>query len=482
MTGGFNLHAGDAIRTVRPNSNGFCLPGLVAASSNRPISAVSFLYGFHESFRSPLGVSRSNLLYTAPSGRNNGAANPASELLSPFARRAEFQQILTRKDLVEDLMSIVRGNLEDRARRTIADSDQLSRYARSASQLSLSQIFTFAEDWGVLREKYWDLIQQCRDIRDLFPQPVRASEISQDALFAQLGNVEGTLRGINASDDDLRNLFVPNAAPESSQNLRVKNLAESAAMVEFVLKHQLSSAISVGIEGIAGVNARVQLGTGVTGQHSQQEVGNDYHRVGVAWSTLGMSFYMKSVMACLHEINTQIPRPQRTVFHLTSEFGRSAGDYSSTSNTAPVAARQYFSDHMWDGNWLCVYSDAVANPAVIGNIYRTRPDWMRCSGPGHPSGNKLATDGYGAPVQLEGSPSPLLYAHGTTGIAASCGVESPTPNFHAPFERKSNGTIAPNIADGTMIEVDFSGCNPMPVEPPGDEPISSQPIETEVQK
>jgi hypothetical protein len=26
-----------------------------------------------------------------------------------------------------------------------------------------------------------------------------------------------------------------------------------------------------------------------------------------------------------------------------------------------------------------------------------------------------------------------------------------------------------------MIEVSFSGCNPMPVEPPGDEPIASDP-------
>jgi hypothetical protein len=470
MTGGFNLHTGDAIRTVKPNPSGYCLPGLVSASSSRPISAIAFLYGFNESFRSPLGVSRTQLLYTTPNQRPSGITNPLTDLLSPFERKAEFNQLLSRKELVQDLMSLVRGNLEDRAKRTIADSDQLSRYARSAADLSMSQVLQFAEDWGNIREKYWDLIQNCRDIRDLFPEPVRASSLGSEVLYTQFDGAEGPVRGINSSDDDLRNIFIPNAAAETSTNLRVKNLAESAAMIEFVLKHRLSSAVSVGIDGIEGVNARVVPSSGVAQQFQNLSIGNDFHRTGVAWSTLSMSFYMKSVLACLQEINAQIPNPEKTVFHLTSEFGRSAGDYSSTSNSAPGAARQYFSDHMWDGNWLCVYSSAVQRPAVIGNIYRTRNDWMRCSGSGSANGNKLGTDGYGAPVLLEGgTPSPLLYAHGTTGVAAACGVESPTPNFHAPFGRRSNGVIEPFIADGVMLDVNFTGCNPMPAEALGDE-------------
>ncbi|MEL6189154.1 MAG: hypothetical protein AAFU79_31420, partial [Myxococcota bacterium] len=305
--------------------------------------------------------------------------NPLTELLRPFLANlpatvaggsAGLDAVLQRLD--EEAVAWSGAAAETRA----SQRDALALFRRNFGDLGAI--------YETRRAVYRDLIARSLSNNHVIPG-VTDLPIGPSGTAGLIFSVDG--EGSAPELGDYREAFGAETA--------IEGLAEQFAVVEYLLKEDLSRSVAIGARGLSGLQA---IG----------EQDFDEHGMGSMISVLLNMKWYTAFSACLLEFFDQLKTAQifrDTVVEVSGEFGRSARPDGSGS------------DHGWPGKMTSFYSGLIQGPLVLGNIYSTPP---ANSGFDEYPG----TWGYGAPV--DGVQSVLGLSHELATLATMLGVPSPT--------------------------------------------------------
>jgi len=267
-------------------------------------------------------------------------------------------------------------------------------------------------------DSYWN--PAVTRYRTLIQDSMRASGllgISDNALISD----ESRLWGVHLTDGstpvlskdlDLRNAMATVNAATS--------LAEGFALVEYILKEDLGSAVEIATAEIPNITfAR----PGVSGT-SPITLTMDMHETGAMTSLLICTAFYRGLAAAILELSRQLGTEKwgNTVLQVMGDFGRRARSNGSGS------------DHGFNQMVTSVYSGAITNgPFVVGNILQTPP--TADGGYGGSQGVGTGIDGY----NQKGVPTPAAAA--STVAALLSLPKNPFENIAAPLVKLESGQM-----------------------------------------
>ena len=397
MFRGINLgvdgHAINSVKQDAPLSGEVSLAGLVADKSSKPIPAASV--GLNLNFKSRSGV---GIIET-------GLASPIQKVIEAFnytdstsyASAKSFGSETEVKSLIDRAVTSLKSRAE------FADSKTKSLFTDSNNAKALfRKAYEELEDEFIpLREKYRNLIS--RSFLENTISGVEGIGLSRGRF--EVGseayeNAEKFFSMQRGSGYILPEDFeLASAISESSS---INSLAESMALMEYVIVKGLSSTVT----------ARCNNMNGLTFPNtSLSQNANDAHETGAYSSLFYFSKYYKALGSCMLELFSVLKNENlfdKTVFHLSSEFNRSARNNGSGS------------DHGWAGSSSSLYSGMIKKPIIIGNIYSDGGDAYNTT-------SRSGGWGVGAPLAAIQNRE-MGIGHLASSIAASLRIESPTPN------------------------------------------------------
>lgn len=347
-----------------------------------------------------------------------------TDILSAFIPNSKMQKSLSRRGLVQQAFDSTVRHLQEKHRNINPDLEKLHLTSESVESLIYQDLSSLADEWPSLRQKYQLLIERAANLDTILTERINPSNFETN--WSRSDNSQNYF-----IHQDIRNILMRN----SDANTSVYVMAESFALAEFLVRHNLAAAMSLSIGGFYFMNA-------VTNDQPNGEARDqvlDMHHFGVLPSIPMMTFYYRAFAACLYELRASliaINEFENTVICYGGEFARSMRDNGSGS------------DHGWNAYAFSMMSGAIKQPSVIGNIYRDNPDsYARSVG-------YQGTWGIAAPIDgLEHGQTVPGPGHAASSIATALRIDSPTPNFSPLIQETSDG-LTPIYEDGKIVEVE----------------------------
>lgn len=437
-----NSHGTNALQLLRPDPTAPSITGLVADAADPakfPIPALS---------TSVLG---SSYLSRKIGQKNLKSVSyyvyPLTEIISAFKADPAMKALLDRRDLFSAAYNSVVTAMKNRA--VVANSKSAPLYQNLASFETLVKrnFDNLNSVWESLVTKYINLIKASKSISDILTEPISPSAFTnaQKALGRTIDFGSGKEPAFVKNSDFRSIIDVPNP--------QVVNLAESFSVAEFLITEGLSSAISLDIGGPGNFSVEV---TNASGSQSRILTGNegyiglDMHDEGIAHTIPQMTFNFKAISACLFELISVLKSKNKydeTVIQYGSEFTRSPKDYHTGSGSTYNDQHGRGSDHGYNGTCYTIFSGAIKQPMILGNI--------RTNHPASPGGvnHYPGTWGEAATVNFDGSNDTVLnWGNAASSVCTALRVEPVMPNFRSILTEDSSGNIIANINNGENRE------------------------------
>jgi hypothetical protein len=385
-------HPTNYSRQVRANGGGASLSGLVADAANSPVPAVA--YSFFGTYASIVGTPEVQL----------GQGDPISELMTPFSG---FNNFGFRKDpLTAAAVDTALQALSQYSLSYNPGAAKLFATRRNAEKLILRQFGDVGAKFNTLYAKYSAAINSTiTDPTAGGLMPVVIPTNTNPNEFQTFNVVGPTILQMPAGTD-LRSVV--------TAATRIDFLANSLALMEFVLTEGIASSVSGGSYVMETTHPN---GTVFAPNHDQ-------HATGIAMTTYLGSVYYRGLAAGLLEFIKALKGStnasganlfEETVIHLAGDFNRSPRTDGSGS------------DHGFNANSVAVFSGALpAKLQLVGNILTNNPDkvysgtWGAAAGMDYLSGRTMGIGNIASTV------SDLLR------------VESPTKNDASLFPKSGS--------------------------------------------
>ena len=389
---------------------------LTAEISDMPLAAINL--GTREYlFKSVDAITNTNL--------SSADSNKIKELLQPFSKpnavlsNAEFNHNL---DALSTAIAHAQAKLDMDRSHNQAEFASVLRSRNDLWKMLRTRYPDPDVEWNALKAKYQLLIN--RSLGAQYPginDAIVGAPIAErtQAKYSQSHLMDNVLV---SKTDDLRTMF--------AGNTQLLAMANAYAMIEFALKNNLSSSLSVGLGGFTQLN--------LPGHPTRQNV--DEHFTGSVVSLLLNTMRQTAVASCTLELVSVLKDLsifEDTVIDLHGEFNRAPRKNLSGA------------DHAFHGASLMLITGAVQNePIIVGDIMS---DFS----------NGNATDMYpgtwGNPAPMKGIlGGKIVPAHKAATLAAIFGVPSPTQTAASLIEKTGTGTnttikLAEGLTKGKIV-------------------------------
>lgn len=414
-------HDTNYVKMLRPSSGAASLNGLVADHAPTPVPAVSLSSQTESVFRSLTGVGLASV------DRYN---DPLGSVLNSYDRRGDGMSAsyLNRRQAMESVMSQALGRLGEFSRSSHPGAHALYEMRGKAQTLLRQGFGNLASEYQTLFAKYRKLITDCAStpIPGVTDRPISTAYLNANAAPYSMTRIDDDKKE-SVLQGDLRTLIQPDTS--------VSRLAETFAVAEYLVLGGYSTSVACGISSVDRVFfEQVIVGDNqatLRAVNGPTYHGFDEHVRGAALSLVFNSFLYRCLAACLYELISKLKERQlfgETVIQLGSEFSRSPKGGGSGS------------DHGWMANVVSLFSGAIDQPLVLGNI--------RSNG----SGGYAGDWGVAAKVNVEGQDSELGIGHATSTIAHLLRVKPPLPNNSSLVQEKARGGVVPVIEKGRKRE------------------------------
>lgn len=411
-------HGPDREKQLRPTRSSPSLAGLVADKANTPIPAVASTTAALDSaaYASSSGVGQA-----ATSDVTGGTG--LNQLLGDFdkSKDALDATYLTRRSAMNSLVEQALKSLGKTASSRAPGADALFTMRNKAETILTQGVGNLSSAFGTLYAKYQDLILRSADTTTHPIVGVTDLKVPFN-VCSNLGGLEVTQINPNVSTQsaDLRRMLL---------TAQLNEIAGSYAIAEYMLTHGYSSSITVGsyflgsitMENLINIQNKLGLPNVVS------DMNFDQHTVGTPLALILNSYLFRSVAACTYELIHAMGKTlfDETVIQIGAEFARiPKADNSGT-------------DHNWMGNTTSLFSGAIKQPLVLGNIYVDKA----------PAGisDQGKTWGYGAPTTIDGGMKVPTVGNMTSTVAALLRVNPPSSNNGPMAVESANGGISPVI-------------------------------------
>ncbi len=340
-------------RMIQPDLNKPSISGVVADLSQKMLPAISNkekLYGF----MAPSGMSPVVV-------QSNGSGNVIANVLGPFSEPSESSSSSTNRAVMEAVVKEALKELEAYRKSRKPGSSVIYENNRKAEEMLKKNFGDFNAEYATLKNKYVNLAKGCAT-------PIENITLNHNDI--QVVNPKG---GFDAPGTQY-SILPANAVDPNGSNL--SHYGEQGALIEFLIKHQLSSSIT-----ISGAGSH----TGKFSITSDEHALTNRQASAISWSFNG-----RNTMAFLNELKKvaiQYNQWEDTVIQIGSEYGRRPANSALKDSGGG-------SDHATKAGWSFVFSGAIKEPIFVGNIkINTQPK---------ENGN-MGTWGSNAPTKIEGT-------------------------------------------------------------------------------
>ena len=352
-----------------------------------------------------VNISANNYSYLSKAGKSavnlGSSGNIIQNLLNPFIGRspASFR---ANKDKLKDAIKLALNDLDEHAINQHEEAIVIAESRKGAEELLEAGFGNLTTVWNQLLGKYRTLIQRAIDPSQSIPgindRPIGATGVRNGTYNLNTFSNRVTMA-------DLRGLI--------TTNTQIQFMAEHFAAAEYVLVNDLSSSVTI------SPRQMFRLGTAGNAAPSSRF---DEHNSGRMTILYLNTMYNRALSSCLLELIDQLKAKgiwNDTVIDVGGEFNRSA----RTNGTG--------SDHGFQGASATLYSGAIEEPFVVGNIRRNAGGGVR---PG--------TWGYGSSVKELGQT--LNMGHFAASLAFLLRTPPPLTSAQSVIGMKS-GKVAPLI-------------------------------------
>jgi hypothetical protein len=338
MNTGSDGHLINRVRMNSPIGGAASVNGLFADKSERSIPAVR--RGIDLRFKSNAGKGEVDA----------SGGNPLSTLLSPF--NITGNPYLSSNKEVGDLNSILKS-IAKYTSQTNPFAASLIEDNKNALDLMRQGLGDIGSTYTNLRDKYRVIIRECMAkqwISNVDDVDVVSPSVNNSSTFAYRIQSGGNI--LLPRSNNLREMI--------TENTTISNLAESCAMIEYLVSNQLSSSMTVGVGAL--VNLSISNGLNLTANaaiNGSISSNHDAHNTGAYSTLMFFSKYYLAFSACLLELVRTLKSANQfnnTLIQISSEFNRSAKTNGGGS------------DHGWRGSNISLISGRISQPECIGNI------------------------------------------------------------------------------------------------------------------
>jgi hypothetical protein len=418
-------HETNAIKQTAPLNSSPSLGGAAADLSPHPIPALNLTGARVDGYRSGKGIGQVVV-------RTNDTVNPLEQLLGAFDNRSDniSSSYLSRRVAMEQAIQTGLKTLCQYAETSIPGSQTLCDTRIQAEKMLRTGIGNLASEYQVLKEKYKLLMKRCLDVSHpvlgVTDKPVRVQDYNRDQrVISGSGGFDFV-----ANNADLRSIFRVEAT-------QVTSLAESFAVIEYVIARGYSTAVMCGIGNVTGLNFEVgNYSSSVTTTPAARSTWEtDEHFAGSALSLMINSFKFRALAACLFELIRVLTADgtfDETVIQIGSEFTRSPRN------------DQNGSDHGWRGNLMSILSGSIREPSIVGNTRAINPPEISNND------QHFGSWGVAALMNLEGTRAELSIGHATSTVAELLRVKPPVINNH-PLIVENNGRVTLTVEEAKNV-------------------------------
>ena len=261
-------HTGARVLQNYPLGINYSMSSLAADQSLSPIPFIN-MNGSTSGFNSALGLSPVNLPVTN--------ANLLQSLLNPFLVNPG-SDFLTDQNALDQMLVSTFDNLNTIAKNNHAQASTIIASQKSAESLIRSGFNDIATFYPAAKSKYKLLVQKAAD-----PLEVELSGLSMKPIGAT-GDLRSTISNVK----------------------NISRMAEQFAVVEYVLKNNLSSSMTIAPANFNGFTF-------------------DEHTVEKVRSLAATTFWNRALAACLLELIDQLKisgQFNNTIINISGEFGR----------------------------------------------------------------------------------------------------------------------------------------------------------------
>lgn len=274
----------------------------------------------------------------APVGLNYRATtteNPILDIMRFFSGKAPITNLAVQKALSE---------FEQYAVKNQFDQKSLTQSKEKSDSLVKLGIKSFTDKWAPTYSKYLSKIQEA------LLDTNTTLMVDTKALILPAPAVDGTpnKRLMYAPDTYLGNLT--DLKSIITTNTNAGSMAAAFAATEILITMGLTQVMTADIYGLSDL--KLNNAGGMFG------LSQDQHFVGNLISTLGSTYYFRSVLNCTEELVTALKAKNlfdKTIIQFGCEFGRNPTVDGSGSDHAPA------------GSSALIISGMIAKTAVIGN-------------------------------------------------------------------------------------------------------------------
>jgi hypothetical protein len=393
---------------LRPVSTSLSLDGMVADHSKAPTPAIS-LDG-NQTFASGTGKS----IFKPSLSQTTATDTPLHRVAPNYKSQGDAlpTAFVSRRDALELGIQSVLDSLSKYAASSRPGAQVLYEDRKNAENTLRSSVGDLTAVWNTLYTKYSTLLTRCNgEVNRLIPVAIpkdRSTRIGE----------------MHPNNADLRTSIVPTTG--------IRNFARNLALTEFLFTRNLCSSITTYAGGLGGIEARgytlytkggenTVASSSATGIRNW-ESGGDEHFTGAKASVLYNTMMYYHFATGFYELIESLKRAntfQDTVIQLASEMGRRPRDDLTGS------------EHAVQANLLTLFSGAIQEPLIVGNVQID---------------TRYQTRGVGEKVNLNGTSTLLNWEHAISTTAKLLRVPSPFPKAPAVAEER-NGTVVSLIGN-----------------------------------
>jgi hypothetical protein len=436
-------HQADSQQLERPLGSQVSIAGAVADRSRRSVPAAAMGESPRELFR----ANSTGLVYA------EGYTGNLAGILSPFNRPSgEIQPgFLSRREAMDRAVASVMSTLGTWAGSNQPGADALWSVAGRAEAQVRQGVGDLVDEYATLLAKYRDIMVRSADylthpLSGITDRAVPYSAFPKDSrgnCWLTLTMEDGPAYLRNA---DLRTMLTPSSY--------VGGLAETFAVVEYLLTHGFSSSIISATPGVYGLNFENCLKWGTSSAPAtlgtiSSHWYNDSHGGSPMIDLIAFGFMYRAIFACVHELiqvlkESTVSPWEQTVIQVAGEFSRSSGDPYQVKDADGVV-RYHGTGHGWTGACTTLFSGMIKRPWVLGNPLRSDAYGE------YPGSGTWGTAGSSI---IGGVRRRLVYGNVCSTIAEMLEIENPTPNDKSLVTKNSDGSVVPISELGTAKIVD----------------------------
>ncbi len=380
-----NMLVLQGISTNNSAHNGSIITHNMPPGSNQSMSAISS--DAHPKIISAIGIGQ-NKTYRFVSTKDLSPLQLPGDgkILDTIKKSFELDKnsnIFLNKKKLETSLSQVNEILNSYAK---ADSSKMLNHEKikKSSNSLLKKSFDDIEGyWEPAFNKYNDLINRClfnSPIPGISDAPIGSTDVANRDKVDLRHKIAVNDLSTTCSHKNLINLI--------DQNTHAQRIAERFAALEYLLLNDLSSSISVVIQGMSNLH----LGNG---KYTPQST--DEHGGGALSSAYINGVFYRAVSACLLELFEQLKNKnifQKIVFDVSGDFNR-----------IPINTMQG-SNHGWEGKSVALYSGAIKGPLILGETIADNDPYVKATW-GKGNGSVSIADLTSTIAHLLNAPSPI---------------------------------------------------------------------------